>query len=256
MMHLRDSRAIASSPTAWRTIALSVLTVGRPFPLVCFRAVDTHIHALLTCGAREAAEFGRRVEISMQRRLNPGVGFAEVHVVPVVDQRHLTSTFWYALDNARRHGADVDPLFEASNLPDLLGMRVLGRWTISHARAALPRLHGDRLRELLPVQPGSERDPPLLLEAATAAIGYPRISLRGRVPHRSLVGEAADAIAAALRAIPDRSSAEFARLLDVSRGTVARAREEEPRGELVAAIEQQLELRTAWGLQERMTRVG
>jgi len=247
IMRLWDSRAIASTQRAWRSIAVSFLTVGGPYPLLAFRAVDSHIHALVTCARDDAGEFARRVEISMQRRITPGVAFSEVHCVPVVDQRNLSSVFWYVLDNARRHRCEVDPLFEASNLQDLLGMRILGEWTRPLVRGALPRVRGERLRQLLPVAAtGDFRDPRLLLEVATGAAGFPDLVLKGRAPSKAQSGWGPLAVQAAAHAAPEISSGEVARVLRASARTICKARSGDPGPELVAAIRQQLALRTAW----------
>jgi len=247
MIRPRDSRSIAATARGWRTIALSVLTVGRPFPLLGFRAVDSHIHAVLACGAEDAAEFGRRVEISIQRRLRLGVGFAEVHCVPVVDQRHLSNVFWYAMDNARKHGAQVDPLFEASNLPDLLGMRLLGRWTAPELHARLPRLRQERLWELMPVRPvAGHVDHELLLESAAAAVGYPTPRLLARAPSRTQDGWGPDALTAAAHCAPQLGTTAIARLLRTSPSTARRARRTEPDPRLLKAVQLQLAVRSAW----------
>ncbi|MCP4873212.1 MAG: hypothetical protein GY898_31345 [Proteobacteria bacterium] len=138
-----------------------------------FRAADTHIHAIVAGDWETAGEFARRVEISMHRRLWPGVHFSEVHRVPLNSQGHLVSTFWYDLRNAERHAADFDRLFEASNLPDLLGWRVLGQWSARIAQRRYPRLQRDRLLELLPVRvEGVDRSLSCLRDAAEAAVGF------------------------------------------------------------------------------------
>lgn len=247
MMRLADSRVIAADPRALRSVAVSILTVGRPFPLVVFRAVDTHIHAVLGGSFDSAGEFARRVEISMQRRLKPGIRFSEVHRVPLTDQRHLVRTFWYDLRNAQRHGADFDPLFEASNLPDLLGWRVLGHWSAVQARQSYPRLSEAGLLELLPVRV-DDVEPMLgcLRDAAEAAVGFPPGGLRKRAPSRRQRGWGRRGLRAAVHAAPPASTEALAAELGVSVRTIGTLRAEEPDDALVAAVRGQVRFRSAW----------
>ncbi len=246
MMRLADSRVIASSPDRLRQAAISFLTVGRGFPLLSFRVVNTHIHALVLGDHATGGEFARRVEISMQKRLHPEVRFSEVHREPVRDQRHLVSTFWYVLRNAERHRCAVDPLFEASNLPDLLGMRTLGAWTREHAWGAYPRLQVAELRELLPVQPGTVPNHlQCLLDATEAAVGLPPGRLRGQAPSKPQRGEGRQALIAAAH-LAGGSQQQVADTLQIGRRTVQRMLTTEPREDLTVAVERQLAVRCAW----------
>lgn len=243
IIRLRDSRVIAPQVHGLRQVAQGVSKVGQPFPLVVYRLADNHLHALLTCGEVEATEFGRRVEISLSKRLNPGVPHNHVHIVPVNDQRHLRTLFHYILRQEAHHGTALDPLFEASNLPDLLGMRLLGGWTIANVRAALPRLKREELEAHLPVRlADAVRDHSILQESACAAGAL--MSLRGR---RAEV--TATRAAAAALGVRWGATGVTAEALGMARSSVAALRlNAEPA--LVRAIEEQARLRVAWrGLQ-------
>jgi hypothetical protein len=76
-----------------------------------------------------AGELVRRVQLGLQGVLRPGDGFERARVRPIVDQQHLERTCWYIQRQRDSHGCGHDPFHEASNLPDLLGLRVCGAWT-------------------------------------------------------------------------------------------------------------------------------
>ncbi|MCK6502246.1 hypothetical protein L6R53_02390 [Myxococcota bacterium] len=240
ILRLRDDRVIAPSVAARRALARAVAKAGQPFSLLVFRAADTHLHIVALCPAREAAELGRRAEIALVRALALPVGFNAAHVRPVNDQAHLRSLFFYVLGQERHHGTDLDPFHDASNLPDLLGMRLLAHHSLKTVRAALPRLRrADLLQPLgideLPELPASWD---LLAEAAAAAGGLP-----------DLLGRSAEVVAARRAAVHAArevlSGAETGRLLGVSDRAVTRLRGEEADKGLVQAVRRQLGVRAA-----------
>jgi hypothetical protein len=139
MLRLEDDRVIATSTAARRKITRSILRVGRPFGLVAFRAADTHVHLQALCDLRAAGQLGRRAAIALRRSLALPVRFKPCHVKPINDQAHLYRAFHYILRQDDHHDLNVDTYHEASNLPDLLGMRLVGRYTWENMRAHLPR---------------------------------------------------------------------------------------------------------------------
>jgi hypothetical protein len=108
----------------------------------------------------------------------------------------------YVLGQDRRHGIDIDPLHDASNLPELAGARVPWVTSARLVRELLPRLD---LRELLP--PRSRvaiwED---LHDAAAAAFGLPDITRKTKLAvhakraavHVARAAVGADIVAAAL----------------------------------------------------------
>ncbi len=235
MIRLKDDRPFAVGRGARLTIARVLLHQGRRLDLLGFGAADNHVHAVLPCSTGAAAEFARRVEISLQRRLRPEVGFSRVHVVSVLDQRHLRNTFRYVLRQSARHGLVSEPCREGTNLPDLLGLRVLGRYSRAAIARYLPRFGRADLLELLGTDLDDQTvDLRLLPEAAAAAVGRP--SLHGRVP--DLVEARRAAVQVAASAGPTRT----AEILGISRSTVARLLSVEADPYLVSAIRGQLRL--------------
>ncbi len=113
------------------------------------------------------------------------MAFAPAHYTPIKGQAHLGRAFEYILDQERHHGLNSDPFHEASNLPDLLGLRVLGRHTVASVRRHLPRVRRDHLLQFLPPV-DLERDPDVLAalsvlgDAVGAAVARP--SSRGSPP--------------------------------------------------------------------------
>ena len=185
-MRIVDDRIVCKTTAERRRVARSFLERAEEFRLLAFRAADTHLHALVAIDASAAAEFARRVEISIQHALGPGARFSPVHCTPIVDQRHLNNAFRYILGQEAHHGIATDPLHEASNLPDLLGLRLVGRHTVSHVRSWLPRVRREDLLAFLPervdITPRSLDHGHLALLADAAAAAFALPDLGPRVP--------------------------------------------------------------------------
>lgn len=242
-LRLRADRVIAPSTREQRLLATAALKLGRLFVLLAFRAADTHIHLQAACDGAAACEYGRRLAISLQRRLSIGVGFEPTYVQPILDQRHLVRTFFYILRQHTRHGLSNDPLHEASNIPDLLGLRINGRYTAGNVRAKLPRVTRPMLLEQLGcAELATSDDRPEdvcfdhLADAAAAAIGEPE--LRGRSSRIVAARRAAAHVAA-----PDLPSERIAQHLGIARRTVDRLLTEPAPAELVRAVTLQLAAR-------------
>ncbi len=235
MLRLRVDRVVARSPGGRRGLADTVLRASAPFPLLCFRAADTHIHLLLGCDERSARECGRRIEIGLTQRLQLAPGFSPGYARPVVDQRHLRNAFAYILRQEARHGIGRDPLHDASSLPDLLGLRVVAPELRGRVGEWLPRVAIDELWSLLPgsVEPASVD---VLAEAGAAALALP--GLRGR--RRGVVeGRAAAAQVAVGYGVERLASA-----LSVTPRTVRRLWSLRVDPVLLRAVEMQARLRT------------
>lgn len=149
MIRLQDDRVLAPNPSDRRKLAVAVLRAARSSRLLSFGAADNHLHAAVVGDRREAGELARRIEIALHHRLHLPVCFERARLKAIVDQHHLASTFRYALSQERHHGTALDPLFDATNLPDLLGLRVVGGYTGEHVRSYLPRVGRAALLELL-----------------------------------------------------------------------------------------------------------
>lgn len=237
MLRLEDDRVIAPGDSDRRILARAVLERDRRFGLLAFGAADTHLHALATCDRRDAGHLARRIALALQRKLSPGVPFAPTRVKPVTDQHHLANTFLYVLRQRSHHELASDPWREASNLPDLLGLRVTGLWTANGVRQHLPRVTRQQLTALF----GADLDAPIhswdrLVEAALAAACLD--SLEGRsgnvVAARTAAVHAAGSCVAANR---------LAGLLGVGLRSVTRMRRRPAEPPLVQAILGQLRLR-------------
>ncbi len=234
-LRLRIERDLARTPAQRRLLARVLLDVARPYPLLAFRWADTHGHVLAAVDRRDAGELARRIEISLQRALDPGVSFAPAHIKPVMDLNHLKSAFPYVLRQDEHHGFTHDRFHEASNLPDLLGARVLGVWTARPVREYFPRL--ERADLLAIARWTVNEDPPLdgLPEAAAAAVGLADLS--------SNCAEATAARRAAVHVGADLASTELAHLLGLSRQAVQRLRGRTTDPAVVRAIRLQLAVR-------------
>lgn len=239
-MRLADDRVIAPSMGVRRRIARIVRRFGADAGLLSFRVVDSHIHLLLLCGRRPAAECARRVALSIQAAVPPGALFEPCRCRPFTDAAHLRNAFDYVLRQNERHGVAHDPRHDGSALPDLLGLRVGGLDIVARVREHLPRV---RRADLLPhlgveaLEEASEPPGPALVEAAAAAFALP-----------DLVGPADDVVAArvaAIAAAPGASSAALAEAFGVSMRSVQRTRSLTPPPLHLRAVRLQLALGAA-----------
>lgn len=235
MLRPRVDRVIATSEGGRRALADTLLRASRPFPLLVFRAADTHIHLLLACAPPAALECGRRIEIGLTQRLQLQPGFNRAHVQPVRDQRHLTNTFRYILKQEERHEVSLDPFHDASALPDLLGLRVIAPELLPRVREWLPRVDVPGLRSLLPA--GSKAlDERILAVSAAATFGLPRL---GGYDARTVAARAA-----AVQVGRDLPTQRLAELLGVSPRSVRRLRQFNVPSLEARAVEAQVRMRS------------
>jgi len=237
VFRLIDDRVLASSTSERRILANKVLNTGRNYRLLAFRAADTHLHLLAACERKSAGELARRLGISLSS-LYP-VNLSPVRLNSITDQFHLANTFKYIMQQEKRHQLNCDPFHEASNLPDLLGLRLIGFYTVNNVRGLLPRIGQREILELF----GADLNSPILscdnlLEAAAAAGGLP-----------NLEGSSKEIIAvrcAALQVIGNNfnlTNAKVGKLLGLSQRTVFRLRKQTVSPNLVRAVELQLRIR-------------
>jgi hypothetical protein len=238
---LSDRRVVASAPEELRVVARTVIEAGGD-ALLAFRASDNHVHSVFAGDRAAAGRFGRHVATALHHRLRLPVAFEPTGFRPIRTQGHLVNTFDYVLGNAEHHGAAHDPLFEASNLPDLLGLRSIGAATRARVRAMLPRVDRARLLGLLGVDTlGPAFAPEHLVGAACAAAAI--ATLESRSP------EALVARIAALHAgVPHLPVTGLDTLLGIPERTARRLRAHRPDPALVTAIGLQMGLRRTLGL--------
>lgn len=248
-IHLRtrlsDGRAIVRSIEERRVVARVVLTIGREAGLLTFAVPLTHGHFETSLPEREAKKFLRDVEAALRRRLRIPVPFEQYEPEPIRDQRHLRNAFDYINRQHLRHEVGAaDPRCEGTALPDLLGLRPMGRYLRGNAEGLLGPLDEGRLWELIGA-PGLHRAPPLpwsdawLPAAAAAAACLPH--LRGR----SEVAIAARCAAIEVGLGAGLSLAQLGDLLDVPPRTRRWLRQRPVDVGLTRAIRGQLQLAAA-----------
>ena len=241
-LRLVDDGPITRSAEERRTVARVVLEQGRDKDLLGFGLGDNHLHAETAASEPTARELGRRIALSLGHHLPLKVGFTRAYLKPIEDGRHLYNCFRYVLGQDLHHGLEADPLREGTNLPDLLGARVLGQYTAANVRRLLPRITREDLLQLLGLESLGPIDGPLdwLVGATLRAAGL--ADLTGRRP-----GVVA-ARQAVVRLVGLRKTAEqLARELKVGVRTVHRMRDQEADHRLVWAILLQLDIERQLG---------
>jgi hypothetical protein len=178
VFRLADNRVIAPSPEERRQVARAVLELAREDELLAFGLADTHLHLLAACLREAGGQLARRLEISLVQQLSLEVGFVPAYLKSVDDGSHLYRAFSYVLEQSTHHGLAWDPLHEASNLPDLLGMRLLGAYTAATVRRRLPRITRQDLLSCMGISELQPCDGPaeLVPLAALAAAGLSNLA--------------------------------------------------------------------------------
>lgn len=232
-LRTENGAPLATTVGELRALARLVLAVGAAYGLFVFRVPDNHLHAGLRCPREQAGRFAQRVASSLAQT---GRVLEPARIRAIDSQAHLEHVVDYVLRQDLRHATRLDPLAEASNLPDLLGLRVLGAHTARTLVEVMPRVRRGRLWEHLggPVDPALHLD--LLAEAAAAAVA--REAVTG-----SAVDERAARAAAVAFARGSLGAPATARLLGVSPATGSRALREPVEPALVHAIGLQCALR-------------
>ena len=161
MIRSDDDRVLAPSDAARRALARAVYRVAAPYPLLAFGAADNHLHLVVLCDRRMAAQFAGRLLRGLRWALDLQVAFFPVRYKELADQHHLVSAFHYVLGQRNRHGVQTDPYLDASSLPELLGLRLLATDSTPRVREHIARLGRTRLLGHLG---------PALLEPATAEV--------------------------------------------------------------------------------------
>jgi hypothetical protein len=124
-----------------------VLHQGRPDGLLAFSLPDTHLHIEALCGKRAASRLCQRIAASLKQRLSLPVSNITYPHEPIRNQNHLYNTLRYDLTQHERHGLDAATILEATNLPDLVGFRIVGAYTRENVRRCLPRIRDETLME-------------------------------------------------------------------------------------------------------------
>lgn len=236
---LVDGRVIAPTAAARRRLARTVLRVGERFELVSFGTGDTHLHCSALCSRQAAGEATRCIKIGLGRHLELDVPFDPAHYEPIRDQRHLTHAADYNWQQEALHGTSADPLHDASNLSDLVGMRLVGAYTRVNLAKYLPRVTQQSLVQRLGLDLGGEIDCwEQLAEGAAAAACLP--SLRGR--STAVVEARAAAVEVARGAVP---APQIAELLGIGERAVRKLATRPVRAELAAAVSLQMRARSS-----------
>jgi len=236
VLRLVDNRVIAPCAEKRRWVARAVLELARGDELLAFGLADTHLHLVAACAREAAGQLARRVEISLVQRLSLDVGFVAAYLKPVDEGRHLYRAFTYVLEQNTHHGLSWDPLHEASNLPDLLGMRLLGIYTAATVRRRLPRVTRNDLLSCMGIDELQPLEGPAELVPAAARAAAGLTSLNGK--SRETVG-ARRAMVYLLRHLPP---AELSARLGVTVRTLRDLRRAPADPRLVQAIRLQLGL--------------
>jgi len=243
IMRSSDDRTVAVDTRELRRAARSLAERDPELGLVAFGGGGSHFHAIVVGTVEAVAEYARRVAISLNLALRPGSRFARYTVEPIRTRSHLIHALRYVWRQDDRHGRGIDRFREATNLPDLLGLRFLADFTIPRLRRLLPRWSRADILASLPDGKALDEKRPLRLtdmqdlpDAAAAVFALP--SLRGNRP------DAAVARAAGVQtALQHLTIGQTARLLGLSERTCRRLATKPVPRKVLAAVEGQLRIR-------------
>jgi len=238
-IRIRTKNDCVIAPTAEekRKLARIVLTIAKDYSLLSFGLADTHLHLQVVASRASCGMLSRRLLNSLRQQLELPSPFEPTYFLSIRDGKHNYNTFRYILNQQHHHGVHTDPLHEASNLPDLLGLRNIGAFSIGHVRRFLPRVSRKMLLDLMgtsDLQP-KEGSTEYILEAAKRASALSDLS-----GSSAPALETRRAIVHILRkTVSNRRIAEF---LGVSRRTVLLHAKAAPNLKLITAIEKQMDL--------------
>lgn len=152
VLRTRDAAPFATTPAQHRQLARLLLTVAREHALLAFGLADQHLHVYPAEDRPRSGELARRIGVALSHGLKLAGGVYTSLIKPVADGFHAYKLFDYVLRQGARHQLESDPLLEATNLPDLLGLRLLGRRTALSVRRLLPRVKRPQLLALFGVE--------------------------------------------------------------------------------------------------------
>ena len=241
VLYPSDHRIIAADPATRRQVVRTILEIARAFALLAVGMPDTHLHLAALCDRLAAGDLARRVGAALRRRLRLPLPFAAREPKPLESPDHQRRCFHYIQGQSSHHelGMRWDPFCEATNVPDLIGARLVGDYTIDNVRRTFPRMHSPQYYRRLGMKPLEpwQGDPSEVLahlrEATLRAACLP--DLRGQAGARRAARTAALAVAG-----QDLSRAELTERLGISRTTVYRDGQRPPDSALAHAIRKQL----------------
>ncbi len=180
--HLQDNRAILKDADQRREAARIVLEQGRAYDLLVFSFPDTHGHLLPRCDARRANRLNQRIESSLKQRLNLPVSFVSYPPEPIRTQSQLYNTVRYILTQHRRHDLRLAQFIEATNIPDLVSMRLVGDYTRVNLVQAIPRLRRDKILRWADLTDLRQLDDPVSALGAATRAATALSTLTGKSP--------------------------------------------------------------------------
>ena len=248
----RDKGVIATTPEARRILARAILESCGDAGLLAFGLADNHVHLLLACSRARAGRAAKRLALMLGWRLQIFDGFERPHYEPIADGAHLKNAFRYVLRQPLRHGLDpsIDPWFETTSLPDLLGLRVPLAPIVDNVRTWLPRLRAkdalemvdldaqivEELNRIEPAQERPEVEGSEWLDVALAAAALPALEGLDRQTmsvRRAII----EAVGSSLR------PRELSQLVGLGESTVRRLRKAPVDERLLHAMRRQLAFR-------------
>jgi hypothetical protein len=239
----------AGNSHAARQLAKAVLDLSRGYALLAFRLVGAELHVLVACSEQRAERLGCRLCAHFappERRGQPTV-FAWTEAVTT--RQALQDAFYRLMKPALGASQHRDGEHEASNLPDLVGLRVNGDYTRLNVRSLLPDVHAPELFAFLDM-PGIS--PPErftiweeLPDAAAAAFAISDV----HAPQPDARRARTAAVQTACRHLPVARVSQFMRL---RRRTVRRLQRTQIDRDALRAVSMQLMLRRIRRTQEAM----
>ena len=174
-IHIRsrlwDSSLLIRDAAMARQVARIVLIIGAAYGLVLFAIAGDHAHFVLLTDRKTAGRFARAVEAALTMICQHQPGFRPAAFFDVATEGHLENLVAYVLGQHRKHGLEGDPLLEATNLLDLLSIRLVDPACAARLAAAVPRIDRTDLVAHLGAELVMGTDPARILDACSVVSG-------------------------------------------------------------------------------------
>jgi|GEM_PF-3507048 len=251
VLRVLDNRVLAPTRERRLHVVRTVSRISVGHAVLAFALADTHMHLVVVGSRAQLGRLCQRIGSSLQQTCRFGPAMGPAHFTEVRNQAHLSRSVAYVWRQHEHHGLPPSPAAECTNLPDVVGARVLFRASGPALADHLPRL---RARDHWPGgwAPTQSLDWRWLFPAAASAIARTNLdraprggAARPRDATPSVHAARAAAVQVACRQSDDPRSAARASVARLPSSSRHRLRTQPAAAVLQEAVRMQLALRSA-----------